>query len=1353
MSKSEQSITPEEIRSIRESLRLTQVEAGSVVGGGPNAFAKYEAGTVKPSAAVIKLLRLLEDSPGLISRLGGEERRPANSVSNSPFAVAGADISLLSDEGFVDLLRRLLSAEATAYDIPLDGLHVASNIYAPDGGVDGHIIWEGGPERTRFLPSRRNRFQLKSGPITPSRAAKDVVSKSGSVKGEVQSVLLEGGNYIMLCAHSYTGKQVGQRREAVRYEIRRAGICVDDLQVDFRDSDQIASWVNDHPSVSLWVREQVRPGLTGPFRTWDHWARRPQHQQSSWVADNRLPEFRTRLRDLITAECQTVRVVGLSGIGKSRLVLESLSLFRHLVMYAVESEVSSETLCGVVQDLADTGQPAIVVVDECKPETHRMLASMVVRIGSRLSLVTIDNQVSTGTLDATAIEVEEAPVPVIEAIIDRALPELHLEDRGTLLHLAGGFPEVALRIGRAWAMGVPVSQVAEDLIETFVLGGQPKESTLLLKSAMLMAAFGLVPVDPPDDKQLKDVARLGRGLSIEDLHVAVVELIERGVGQRRGRYATLQPRPIALGLAERQWKEWTKSRWDDVLAGNLNSELRRGAARQLAMLNTTVVAREVVDHVCRFGGPFDGSSAALEATNAEVLSILAEIDSQAVAEQIERSLQEVKDLSVVCGHAQRHLVGALEKVAFHESTFEVGAILLLRLASAERKNCAEDDDDRLNLLLGGRQASEPFCALFPVLLGKTEANGKQRLDFLEAVVSSDATAQGAVIVQALIAGSELHHFSRIVGVEIQGSRPALNSWRPKTDEELFSYVEGCVNLLTGFAVQDDHAGATARDGLSSMLSSLILQGYMDAVETAVNRVAASVDYWPGAMRRLGAMLASDAEKMEEDDLKRVRELFESLQPKGLGSRTRALITEGLWGNIWDRKLDIESRQRHQKGAVGELASELIDEPTTLIARLPELTCGRQSLARDLGEAIAQRSSNPLEWLEPIVQSIEDTAEKDRNFDLLAGFVTGLADVNPDAVEDFKRRAAQSIELSPVFPMLCLRKGVSTDDIHLAIEAVQDGSLRPRGLKRWAIQGAFAEVPSTDLATLLNVMSDHSEESLAAAILLLGVHCMASTDRTQCFLPQVVRIAQNAPRWDAQADWDEHDGWGDPELARHHFEKVISYFLAKGRDDTGAREVALALAEAFAMGNDLHDSLLTKSLLSRLLKEFAGIAWPIMGHAIASGGHQEKRFEFILGDQFAIDRQPQPLILDLPEDILFAWCRSAPDRAPAFAARVVPVLENDQLETTHRALHPIIVRLLNEFGEKEDVQQAVARNIHTFGWSGSMAPHFASFEEPLTQLKSHAKIEIRLWAGRLLRELRASITSARHQDAERLAQPY
>lgn len=55
-----------EIRRIRRKLGLSQVAAARLIGGGHNAFSRYERGEAMPMPAVLNLFRLLDRHPELL---------------------------------------------------------------------------------------------------------------------------------------------------------------------------------------------------------------------------------------------------------------------------------------------------------------------------------------------------------------------------------------------------------------------------------------------------------------------------------------------------------------------------------------------------------------------------------------------------------------------------------------------------------------------------------------------------------------------------------------------------------------------------------------------------------------------------------------------------------------------------------------------------------------------------------------------------------------------------------------------------------------------------------------------------------------------------------------------------------------------------------------------------------------------------------------------------------------------------------------------------------------------------------------------------------------------------------------
>ncbi|MGV7031130.1 type II toxin-antitoxin system MqsA family antitoxin [Methylobacterium symbioticum] len=63
---------PDEVARLRRRLRLSQAEAGRLLGGGPRAFQKYESGEVVASRGMTNLLRLLARHPEEMAQIAAE---------------------------------------------------------------------------------------------------------------------------------------------------------------------------------------------------------------------------------------------------------------------------------------------------------------------------------------------------------------------------------------------------------------------------------------------------------------------------------------------------------------------------------------------------------------------------------------------------------------------------------------------------------------------------------------------------------------------------------------------------------------------------------------------------------------------------------------------------------------------------------------------------------------------------------------------------------------------------------------------------------------------------------------------------------------------------------------------------------------------------------------------------------------------------------------------------------------------------------------------------------------------------------------------------------------------------------
>ena len=85
--KAENLLPPAEVRRIRRKLRLTQASAGALLGGGPNAFHKYESGAVLPSQAICSTLCILDEYPDAMEVLRRRAERKRRRAAESDAAL------------------------------------------------------------------------------------------------------------------------------------------------------------------------------------------------------------------------------------------------------------------------------------------------------------------------------------------------------------------------------------------------------------------------------------------------------------------------------------------------------------------------------------------------------------------------------------------------------------------------------------------------------------------------------------------------------------------------------------------------------------------------------------------------------------------------------------------------------------------------------------------------------------------------------------------------------------------------------------------------------------------------------------------------------------------------------------------------------------------------------------------------------------------------------------------------------------------------------------------------------------------------------------------------------------------
>ena len=189
------------------------------------------------------------------------------------------------DADFVALLRRLLFAEAQKHGLALGGIDVPAQITVPDGGDDGRIEWNAGTDHTDYVPARLTVFQIKATTMPRAKCRAEVVHElTGTLKPAVREALERSGAYIVFCTDACARRGMTERMTGLKEGIENAVDAMSAQNIHFYDANKVAAWVNQYPSVQVWVHEALTGSAMDGLQSWDSWSKSPHLRISTSVS-------------------------------------------------------------------------------------------------------------------------------------------------------------------------------------------------------------------------------------------------------------------------------------------------------------------------------------------------------------------------------------------------------------------------------------------------------------------------------------------------------------------------------------------------------------------------------------------------------------------------------------------------------------------------------------------------------------------------------------------------------------------------------------------------------------------------------------------------------------------------------------------------------------------------------------------------------------------------------------------------------------------------------------------------------------------------------------------------------------
>ncbi len=1267
----------------------------------------------------------------------GEQRMPR------PLEITYEHIESLNEQQFTDLLSKLLHLEALSEGISESSAEVSLKINVADGGEDGRIQWTDGPSHTGWIPSRFTLFQCKAANMPPASCKSEILKKdSTNLKTRVEEVLNAGGTYVLFYNRSCNAEQQVPRIQKFREAINLSGKhYANTADIRIYDANKIAKWANKYIPIVTSVLRHIGRDVSIDIETWTSWSRHNENQYT-YISDQTIKGHIQGLRNHFLGVRKVARIVGRSGLGKSRLALEA---FRppedsnDLVQKGLSDQIvyvdvaaGSYDLLTVVSTWRSSGLRGLLVVDNCPLELHLQLCNKIQHADSLLNLLTLDYNPEKVHVDYPFIELKPASTEtVIKPMLRIAYPALQDEDINRIAIFAEGFPQMAVLLAEARLNDrTDIGNLENPVIIERLLWGRNDPDTEARSVISACAIFEQVGFSEDVMEQRRFVAEKICRMTPERFYEVASVFIERGILDKRGRFVSLTPIPLAIRLAAEWWKGCSPERALELITQQMPGNMAEALCDQISKLQFLSEARDLTKQLCGERGPFGKAEVLNTEKGARLFRSFSEVNPHAAAEAIDSafgswSIEELKNVKL----GRRNLVWALEKLCFWEDTFYTSARVLLAFAAAENETWSNN-------------ATGQFLQLFHVFLSGTQTPAEKRLKIIDEALNRAEDEYIVIGLEALGAAIQTHSFSRMSGAELQGSLAPLHEWRPKEWSEVSSYWKESLIRLKPFVINHDKNGDIARKQVSNEIMGLIQHGIIDEVESIILAISKQNNLvWPDAIESIQILTRHDNEKIPSDVLARIHRWIDLLQPERLEDKLRLTISIPPYDHVEDEDGHyIDLAALRAKG----LAIELIKRDSTWMEHLIIIFKGEQRQGFLFGSTLGEFLLEDEFFITKALDILRKISTEG-NAVVLGGFLYSLRKRNPGRVTKTLQVIANCEELQLHLIDVTRLSQPESADLNQALSLAISGALPIASLRAFAYGGVLDHLSTQVIIDYCRVLSYHSNEGAWIALETLGLYTHRNKSRKEKCREAILEILLKPGLLMQSAGVSQSDIW--------HWKETVIKFLDDSNNGNKLAEHLVREIFAIQLKSDYQEALRLDyaPVIEELLVKHHEVIWPVLSNQLLSTNWKVRtRLRHLLGDELISfgdthdNKIEGNVLFKLSDQILKNWCITHPKQAPKVIAGMMP-LYNKSRECW--IWHPFAKWLIDQFGANEEVLKEISSNMKSFGWSGSVIPHLEKQIEVLENVRDHSFANVRIWARKMVTSLRKEIERERLLDEE------
>lgn len=1240
-------------------------------------------------------------------------------------------IARLAPDQLVELLRYLLYAEARVGGAKV---HVPTQIFDPDGGEDGR--WEGAVTGSEYIPDKFTIYQSKAQELSPSDCAKAVLDSKGNLSPAVREVLAQNGRYVFFCSHGYVQRKLTARINAAVTAIFDAGGAGNVAQaIAFLDGNKIAAWTNQHPAAMAHVAKCCSIFPVGILRTWADW-QRDQACQFNFHSNATIDAHIDSLRGHLAKAGSVARITAMSGMGKTRLAFEALrpsadgkDVARSSLSYAsgyLDMEHAPAEVMALVSAIDSSGRSGLLVIDNCAREKHDALTNIVKRVGSKLSLLTLDYVPEPPIPGVLHISLEQKTMQDVVPRILREMPaarDMSESQINYIANFAQGFPQIAtlmLEVGDA----LDLERLDTKGLARRIIWGRSAPNETALRALRAMSIFSHVGFEG-DKKRQKTCVRerlCGPPVPSErEFDEQLKPFFGRRIIQKAGSFRMVAPAPLAVALAADWWETANADEFNQLLPHIQSADLMEFFCARVQQLHFSPNATALAAQLCGATGPLSDAGVLSSEPGSQLFRAFVELNPGAAVDCLCRvygqtSLDDLRKVTA----GRRNLVWALEKICWGRDEFLRGAAMLLRFAAAENERWSNN-------------ATGQFKHLFQLYLSGTQMPALDRLPVVvDGLASGDPTIRH-ICVEALGVGLNSGHFSRSGGVEVRGSGLPQEDWRPRSNKEAFDYWARCFRLLANVVLEKSVESPLAQRELGGRLRGVLMPAMLDEAEPIFRQVAEALGgFWPEALDSLHSLLEFEGASYPPADQVRLRQWVQWVSPNDLKHRLILTVSTPSFRHVeapGGKFIDVA--QRNAEALADELALKLPE----LCRHLALLLTGEQRHAFAFGHRLAEKVPDKAGFIKECLASLRQIPVAQRNPSLLGGYLHGMQDRL--IVTQVFEQVASEPALVDMLVFLTRCGPPTAGDLKRVFDLMIAGKIAPAELRQFAYGSVLGSLSPAEAVAQFHPLLDTLPDAAPAIFDVMAMYVHGSGERWQA-CRDFLREIMMRPRFSLGLK-------GTMDL--YHWEQAAKLMLEGQTDIALAEEITRQIIEAQRSSEHrFRGDSARRNMLGIILSRYSEACWPLIGEELLSENHYQIGF---LLEEHGFNEHGGSVLWLMPVSQLLAWVRTN----PIGKERLLSVMSLFTIdEKGDYQWHPTALALLGE-GVDESGRRAVARNLISYGSTGSRVPYIRRRINLLRQLETSPAPGLREMAQWLIKGFEEDLSREQRSDEEEAAGIY